>query len=96
MLEWHFHNPMAPRRHGHAQPCKRSSNFRADWCRFNGTGSLDREHPAPILLVSYGTSRDESSVATNLSMGTLWEQAWDEWGQGDAPLWETTSTDGLG
>jgi Arc/MetJ-type ribon-helix-helix transcriptional regulator len=25
-----------------------------------------------------------------------YEQAWDEWDQGDAELWKTTSTDGLG
>ena len=29
-------------------------------------------------------------------LGAAYEQAWDEWGQRDAELWETTSTDGLG
>lgn len=29
-------------------------------------------------------------------LGVAYEQAWDEWGQGDAELWETTSIDGLG
>jgi Arc/MetJ-type ribon-helix-helix transcriptional regulator len=29
-------------------------------------------------------------------LGAAYEQAWDEWGQGDAESWETTATDGLG
>jgi Arc/MetJ-type ribon-helix-helix transcriptional regulator len=29
-------------------------------------------------------------------LGAAYEQAWDEWGQGDDELWETTATDGLG
>jgi Arc/MetJ-type ribon-helix-helix transcriptional regulator len=29
-------------------------------------------------------------------LGAAYEQAWDEWGQDDAELWESTATDGLG